>query len=149
MSATSVLIQDEVYDHGDLTFKLDGTEEVNIKELKYSAKREVGKFRGTSPMARGRGRGTIDFEASIVILKSAFDRLVEIWGDGWMERVFNAGGVYGQDGQKLSTVLLSECTIISHEEGTSEGSDVAVVSLGLDVMGIKINGKVPMKGMKF
>lgn len=148
MSAESKLINGYVYDHGDLTMKVDGKEIPDVKELKYSTKREIGKFRGTSPIARGRTRGTADFEGSMVLLRSTFDQLIEQWGNGWMEKEFDIVATYGNDGQPLVTDTLLGCTIVSDEITSSEGADANEVSIGLDVKGILRNGKAPMKGMK-
>lgn len=149
MSADSKIINGYIYDHGDLTLKVDGEEIPDVKEIKYSSKREVGKFRGTSPMARGRTRGTIDFEGSMVLLRQTLDALIAKWGDGWMEKEFDITSTFGNDGQPLTTDILISCTIISDEISSSEGADPNEVSVGLDIKCIKRNGKNAMKGMKF
>lgn len=149
MSAESKLINDYVYDHGDLTVKWGGKLYDDIKELKYSTKREIGKFRGTSPLARGRTRGTLDFEGSMVVLRSTLDTLIAERGDGWMEEEFDVTATYGNDGQPLVTDELIGCTVIGVENSSSEGADPNEVTLNLDIKGIKYNGKVPMKGLKF
>lgn len=149
MSADSKLINGYIYDHGDLTIKVDGKQIDDIKEIKYSTKREVGKFRGTSPVARGRTRGTVDFEGSMVMLRSTLDALIAEWGDGWMEKEFDITATFGNDGQPLNTDTLIRCCIISDEISSSEGADPNEVSVGLDILNIKRNGKNALKGMKF
>ena len=148
MSAESKLINGYIYDHGDLTVKWGGKQYDDVKELKYSTKREIGKFRGNSPVARGRTRGTIDFEGSIVILRSTFDQIVAERGDGWMEDEFDTTATYGNDGQPLVTDELVGCTVIGVENSSSEGADPNEVTLNLDIKSIKYGGKSPMKGMK-
>jgi hypothetical protein len=59
----------------------NGTQKVyaDVKEIKYTSTREIAKRRGTSPFARGRTRGTLDFEGSMVMYKSGpsgFDQFV-------------------------------------------------------------------------
>ena len=148
MSSESKLINGYIYDHGDLTVKWGGKQYDDVKELKYSTKREVGKFRGTSPMARGRTRGTIDFEGSIVILRSIFDQIVAERGDGWIESEFDITATYGNDGQPLVTDELIGCTVIGVENSSSDGADPNEVTLNLDIKSVKYGGKVSMKGMK-
>jgi hypothetical protein len=149
MSAESKMINGYVYDHGDLTLKFDGKQIDDVQEVKYSTKREIGKFRGTSPLARGRTRGTLDFEGSMVMLRSTLDVLIAEWGDGWMEKEFTVTATFGNDGQPLVTDTLVGCTILSDEISSAEGADPNLVSVGLDIKGILRNGKAPMKGMKF
>lgn len=148
MSAESRLINGYIYDHGDLTVKWGGKQYDDVKELKYSAKREIGKFRGTSPLARGRTRGTIDFEGSMVVLRSTLDQMIAERGEGWMEFEFDVVATYGNDGQPLVTDELIGCTIIGVENSSSEGADANEVTLNLDIKAINYAGQAPMKGMK-
>jgi|GEM_PF-2975386 len=145
----STTINGYQYDHGDCTFKVRGKEySGGVKEIKYTSKREIGSFRGASPRRRGRTRGTIDFEGSIVLWKYMFDLLVQDFGPGWMEEVFDIVVSYGQDDQPLTIDTLVEVTFNNVETGTSEGADPIEVSLGLDLMNILYGGTPTMKGMK-
>lgn len=147
--ADSAIINGYQTDHGTTTIKIgEKTYDGLVKELKYSSKREIGKLRGTSPLARGRTRGIVDFEGSMVLWKYGFDMLVADLGDGWMEAQFDIIVSYGDDDQPITVDTLVSCTILSDEGGTSEGADPHEVSLSLDIKVIKRNGKIPMKGIK-
>jgi hypothetical protein len=149
MAAESTLINGYQYDHADLTFKINGKNyEGGVKEIKYKTNREVGKLRGASPIARGRTRGTVDFEASIVLWKFMADQLIKDFGPGWMEKIFDIVVEYGNDDQPVTVDTLVQCTFLSKESGSSEGSDPNEVSFGLDPMMILDNGVAPMKGIK-
>lgn len=148
MSLDSKQINGYVYDHGDLTATMDGEEYDDFKEVKYSTKREIGKHRGSSAYARGRTRGTVDFEGSVTMLKSVADAIIKKRGPGWMEKEFDLSCVYGQDGQELTKDELIGCTVIGEENSTSEGAEALMITWNLDIKAILRNGQPPMKGMK-
>jgi hypothetical protein len=143
------------YSYGDITITVtlpDGTTKTyaDVKEIKYTATREIAKRRGTSPFARGRTRGTLDFEGSMVMYKSGpsgFDQFVADLGDGWMEAEVDITVTYGNDDQAVTTDILRRVTFLKDEGGGAEGADDMEVSLDLDIVIIERNGKKPMKGM--
>jgi hypothetical protein len=147
---SETLIRGRLYDHGKVEIRLNGKTYELVKEIKYKSTREIGKARGTSPLRRGKTRGTIDFEGSIVLYKSpdgGFDQIVEDFGPGWMEKEFDIIVTYGDDGDPITVDELLGCEFLTDEGGTSEGSDPAEVSLDLDISSILRNGKPPLKGM--
>lgn len=147
-------INGQQYDFGTITVKVtlpNGTQKTYTewKDIKYKFTREVKKSRGTSPFARRRTRGTIDFEASGTMYRSGpggFDELVNDLGDGFAEAEVEIVVVYGNDGQQLTTDTLTSVIMLEAEVGGSEGSDDLEVPLTLDPMAILFNGKLPMKG---
>lgn len=153
--ANAPFINKCMYDFGSVTITItlpSGATKTyaDIKEIKYTATREIAKRRGTSPFARGRTRGTIDFEGSMVMYKSGptgFDQMVADFGDGWMEAVFDITVTYGNDDQTITTDLLRSVTFLKDEGGGAEGADDMEVSLDLDIMSIDHGSKKPMKGM--
>lgn len=143
------------YDYGSVTVNVtlpDGTKKTyaDVKEIKYTQTREVMKRRGTSPIARGRTRGTYEAEGSMVMYKSGpsgFDQMVADLGDGWMEAEVDIVVVYGNDNQTVTTDVLFRCTFLKDEGGGGEGADDMEVSLDLDILAIKRGGKASLKGM--
>lgn len=143
------------YDFGSITVKAtlpSGVQKVYTewKEIKYGFKRENKKRRGTSPFARGRTRGTVDFDGSGTMYRSGpggFDDLVRDLGPGWAEAELEITVIYGNDGQDLTTDTLSRVQIMEAEAGGSEGSDDLEIPLTLDPMGILFNGQPPLAGM--
>lgn len=148
--ANMTLINGRLYDHGVVEIKVDGNVYGLIKEIKYKSAREIGKARGTSPMRRGTTRGTIDFNGSLVMYKSAdggFDRLITRFGAGWMERKFDIVVTYGDDDDPITVDTLVGCQFLTDEGGSSEGSDPNEVPMDLDISKVLRNGVPPLNGM--
>jgi hypothetical protein len=145
----STIIKGNQYDHGSITFKLgDFDLSGGVKEIKYGWKRTRGSLRGASPFRRGRTKGVVDFEGSIVLYKYMFDLLVDTFGDGWAELGLTIVVQYGNDEQPVRVDTLEDVEFNSTEGGSSEGEDPNEVSLELDIMNLLYNGKRPIKGIK-
>ena len=143
------------FDFGQITVKVtlpSGVQKVYTewKEIKYGFKRENKKSRGTSPFARRRTRGTIDFQASGTMYRSGpggFDELIHDLGPGWAEAELEITVVYGNDGDDLKTDTLTRVQIMEAESGGSEGADDLEIPLTLDPMAILFDGEPPLAGM--
>jgi hypothetical protein len=150
--ADPTFINGAQYDHGVVTIKFRGKAYAAIKSIEYKSKIARKMFGGTASFDRGRTRGKASFEGKIVWYKTddgGFDELVSDLGDGWMEEEGEITVSYGKNGQPVTTDTLHRVQFGSDEASTSEGEDGLEVSTDLSIMGIKRNGKAPIKGMKF
>lgn len=148
--ADAALINGRMYDYSSIEIQVDGNAYGLIKSISYSAKREIGKARGNSPVRRGKTRGTYDAEGSLEMYKSGdggFDQLIANFGDNWMEKEFDVVVSYGNNGEPVTTDTLRVCEFSGDEASPAEGSDAITRKLTLDITGILVNGKQPMRGI--
>lgn len=137
------------YQFTDVETDLDGVVSVEITAVDYKDTIDRGEVRGARRQLLGRTRGEYKAEASIEMLREAFDEMTTRYGDGWMDRApFQIRVSYGSDGQPLATDTLVRCRFKDASVGLKQGTDPLSVKLELDVDGVLWNGKLPFAGFE-
>ena len=119
------------------------------KSVNYSDSLEPGMGRGTSVAKEIRTTGVYDAEGDIEIYRDDWTLLkTELGGDGYMETEFQVVISYQAKNQPMMTDTLVGCRIKKVARGGEDGNaDPLTVKLDLDIMLIKDNNQVPVKGM--
>ena len=129
------------YDWSSVRIDIEGTENIGIKELTWEETLEPGILRGTRSQKIGRTRGEHDSTGTLVMYTESWYDLLETLGDGYGEVSFNVLVEFADTDQPTSTAELRGCRITSKSNGGSQGTEPAEVSLDIDIMLIKENGK--------
>lgn len=116
--------------------------EPRLTEVSYKETLSRAKVFGTRRKAVGRTGGFLDSEASITLLKSGWDDLIEKLGDGFGLVEFDILIVYRRRGSALYTRdVLERCTIMEPDVSPSQGDDPLATKISLSVMRVCWNGK--------
>ncbi len=142
------LINGHAYSYSSIELDL-GTVGIitGITEVNYSHELDPGEVRGLRPEALGTTRGTYSAEGSLTFLFAEWKRLLDVFGDGYLEKRFTITVTYAEEGSPTVTDRLFGCRLKKPEKGYSEGNDALTVSCDIHVMRIEENGKTPLKNM--
>lgn len=136
------------YSWASARFQFDGNEYVDIKEITYSHTIDRGDVRGSGPQLLGFTRGEYKAEGSVTFLKEGYDALLQAFGNGYLERVFDVAVSYAEEGQPTVTDQLVGCRLGKAEKNPSQGTDALEVSCDLHITYILENGKKPLNNMR-
>jgi hypothetical protein len=116
--------------------------EPRITEISYKTSLKSKKVFGTPRKAIGRTGGKEEPEASLTMLKAAWDDLVANLGNGYGLIEFDILINYRKRGSALYvTDSLLICRIEEPDISPSESEDPVSVKVGLSLMRLKLNGK--------
>lgn len=144
--ADSPSVNRVTYDFSSIEFRADDVWYPELQEINYSQELSRQLVYGTPVQPIGRTRGQLKPEANIVLLRNAFNRMVDQFGDGFYEKEFEIVVLYNFDGEPLVTDTLQKCTIMKPEAGGSQGGDPLTIKVDLSLLGILYNGKKPTSG---
>lgn len=142
------LINGHRFSWASISFDIDGSDIIHIKEISYTSSMETADVRGTGPQKAGTTRGEYNAEGSMTLLAEGWNELRARLGNGYMERRFRLIVSYAEVGQDVQTDELVGCRITSVEKGGSQGTDALEVSLELNITYILENGVQPLLGMR-
>jgi hypothetical protein len=98
MTPDAPYINGNYFSWASIEIKVDGNRYLGFKGVTYSQEQDRGAVYGTHSQKLGRTRGQNKPEGSMEMFKEAFDDLVEKFGDGFMEKVFDVVVSYQENG---------------------------------------------------
>jgi hypothetical protein len=145
------LVNGTAYEYAKVEIRIGTKRITRVKSIKYKDELKPGMARGTSHQKMIRTTGLYDADGSIEIYRDVWQEIkTELGGDGYMEKVFQIVVTYGANNKPLMKDELNGCSFTTTDRsGDDNSSDPLPLSLDLDIMGIKDNGNVPVKGMVF
>jgi hypothetical protein len=134
------------FSYMNIVQKLDG-EEYNPASVKYNDALERSMVEGNHPVPFGYTDGTYKAEGSLELFMEDFNALQDKYGEEFYKKSFDVVVQYAIDGGSTITDTLVGCKFKKRERDHSRGSEALKVTLELDVLYIKWNGKNPFKKM--
>lgn len=140
-------INGSAYDFTSIEFRAGTVVYPELTEIKYSLELKRKLVHASLPQPVAKAGRQVEPAASLKMLRSGFDRMVDTFGDGWMEIEFEIVLNYANEGQPIRTDTLQRVNIKKFDAEGSQGEDALEVSLELLPMGVLVNGKAPVKNM--
>ena len=134
------------FEWASVEVRCDGRRYLGCKSLNYSQELAPGEVYGNHAQKLSRTRGELKQDGSLEMFKDEADDLIETFGDGYMEKVFDIVANY-QESARIKTVILHGCRIKKVDDSHQQGTDALTTKFDLDVMWIERNGKKPLRDM--
>lgn len=146
---SDVIINGRRHSFASIEMRIRGKRRRCIKEINYSDTLDQGEERGTGPEKLGKTRGDYKAEADCTFFKGEHAKLVDEFGDGFMEEDFDVVVTYAaRKGDPITTDVVVGCNIAGNDAKNSQGTDATTVACKLNPTWIKWNGKKPLKDMQ-
>lgn len=136
--ALGTRINGKLYDYSSVVVTIRNIVYSNVTDINYSHSLDPGVLRGTSPMWRGRTRGTYDTNGSFSMYKEDYQNLIGQLAaagmGGYMEATFQITVIYRDFGAVLPiTDTLNGCRIKGDDDSHSSGNDPIIVKADLSI----------------
>jgi hypothetical protein len=131
-------------DFSSITIYIRGKPFIGVTAIDYSATREPGKLKGTSPRVLARTRGEITFSGSMTLNREDAAELRKQLGPGYMEVDFDITVTYKYKGGTLTEDKITGACITEDSDSNSSGTDPLQTEFTLDILEITKSGVSPI-----
>lgn len=140
-------INGATYDFTSIEFRAKGVWYPELTEIKYGIERKQKLVHASLPQPIAKAGRQLEPTASCKMLRTGVNRILEAFGDGYMEVEFEIVVNYSNEGEALKTDTIQKVNIRKIDLEASQGEDALEVPLEFTPMGILLNGKKPLKNM--
>lgn len=136
------LINGVRHDFSSINVRIGGaSREIGLTAIDYADPLTPTMVMGNHAQTLGMTRGTQECSASIELLHSESEALIERLGDGYKEVFFDITVQYREAGSPASTHVLKGCRIKDDPRSHAQGGDALKVKIDLALLEIIRNGK--------
>lgn len=138
----SAELNDAIPSWVDLRLKVDGAEITGMTAVSFGDKIEDEMVYGAGRFPRGRTRGKyITDDCSISVHHDTLVEIMDRFGDGWGDKIFEVVEQITLPNGAISTSVLERCRFKGAPGGGEEGVSAIVRELPFSCMRVKRNGK--------
>lgn len=115
-----------------------------VKELNYGCKVDRGKAPGNARVSGTRTTGTAEFSGSVTLYQQGHMKLIDAYGQGWMDKIKSITCVIAKPGLKTLTIVITIAGAAGVDHSSSEGNAPHEAKYDLDVVKYTENNICPV-----